>query len=80
MRYAYKILVRKYDREETINKLRERVDLSSMCSAEQGPVTVCGEHRNVHSGSIKGTEFLDWLSSYYLLKDSAAQAFMLLFL
>jgi hypothetical protein len=29
------------------------------------------EHGNELSGFIKGGEFLDWLSDYQLLKDSA---------
>jgi hypothetical protein len=37
----------------------------------QGPVVDPCEHSNESSGSIKDGDFLDWLSDYYLLKDSA---------
>jgi hypothetical protein len=35
-------------------------------------VAGCSEHGNEPSGSIKGGEFLDLLSDYYLLKKDSA--------
>jgi hypothetical protein len=38
-----------------------------------GPVGGCCEHSNKPSGSIKGEEFIDWPSEYWVInKDSAA--------
>jgi hypothetical protein len=38
----------------------------------QGPVTGSREHGNESLGSIKGGEFLDYLSNYLLLKKDSA--------
>jgi hypothetical protein len=38
-----------------------------------GSISVAGsfEHCNEPLGSIKGEELLDWLTDYYIVKDSA---------
>jgi hypothetical protein len=38
----------------------------------QGPVAGCCEHGNELSGSIKGGEFIDYLSDFWLLKKESA--------
>jgi hypothetical protein len=48
---------------------RCRLDSSG---SRYGPVVGSCEHSNELSDSIKGEEFLDWLSSYRLLKKDSA--------
>jgi hypothetical protein len=38
----------------------------------EGPLADCCEHGNETSGSIKGGEFLDYLSDYQLLRSESA--------
>jgi len=39
-------------------------------------VVGCCQHGNESPGSVKGGEFIDWLSDYQFLKDSAPWSYL----
>lgn len=87
MKNTYKLLVRKPEGKRPPGRHRYRwkdteMDLKetgcepdSFCTG-QGPETGSCDYDNKPSGSIKGVEFLNWLSDDWHLKDSAPWNFL----